>query len=101
LYKSLLLGFPPPWSVEETAACFIVRDHGGQKLAYAYCEEEPGRLSPTRRPTCISSGRGDHMIGRPWLVARPIRMASISNSRYIGTMPTLDFFTYKPIAMFH
>jgi hypothetical protein len=68
--------FPPPWSVEETAACFIVRDHRGQKLAYAYCEEEPGRLSPTQRRSCISSGRGDHMIGRTWLVTRPIGMAS-------------------------
>jgi hypothetical protein len=27
--------FPPPWSVEETDACFIVRDHNGQALAYA------------------------------------------------------------------
>ena len=35
--------FPPPWSVEETAACFIVRDANGQALAYLYCEEEPGR----------------------------------------------------------
>jgi hypothetical protein len=34
--------FPPPWSVEETDACFIVRDHGGQALAYVYFEEEPG-----------------------------------------------------------
>jgi hypothetical protein len=59
--------FPPPWSVQE---------NGGQKLAYAYCEEEPSRLSPTQRRSCISSGRGDHRIGRPWLVARPIRMAS-------------------------
>jgi hypothetical protein len=25
--------FPPPWSAEETDACFIVRDHGGQALA--------------------------------------------------------------------
>jgi hypothetical protein len=24
--------YPPPWSVEETPACFIVRDHGGQAL---------------------------------------------------------------------
>ena len=24
--------FPPPWSVEETPACFIVRDHDGQQL---------------------------------------------------------------------
>jgi hypothetical protein len=26
--------FPSPWSVEETDACFIVRDHNGQALAY-------------------------------------------------------------------
>jgi hypothetical protein len=25
---------PPPWSVEETDACFIVRDANGQALAY-------------------------------------------------------------------
>ena len=35
--------FPPPWSVERSGACFIVRDHGGQALAYVYFEEEPGR----------------------------------------------------------
>jgi hypothetical protein len=28
--------FPPPWTVEETDACFIVRDANGQALAYAY-----------------------------------------------------------------
>jgi hypothetical protein len=22
--------FPPPWSVEEQAVCFVVRDHNGQ-----------------------------------------------------------------------
>jgi hypothetical protein len=26
--------FPPPWSVEEQEACFVVRDHDGQALAY-------------------------------------------------------------------
>jgi hypothetical protein len=25
--------FPPPWSVEELDACFVVHDHSGQKLA--------------------------------------------------------------------
>jgi hypothetical protein len=25
--------FPPPWSVEELDACFIVTDSAGQKLA--------------------------------------------------------------------
>ena len=32
---------PPPWSVEEQDACFVVRDHSGQKLAYVYFEDEP------------------------------------------------------------
>jgi hypothetical protein len=31
--------FPPPWSVEELDACYVVRDHDGQKLAYVYFEE--------------------------------------------------------------
>jgi Phage integrase family len=35
--------FPPPWTVEETQPCFIVRDHSGQALAFVYFEEEPGR----------------------------------------------------------
>ena len=34
---------PRPWSVDEQAACFIVRDADGQALAYVYFEEEPGR----------------------------------------------------------
>ena len=25
--------FPPPWSVEEQDACFVVKDSAGQKLA--------------------------------------------------------------------
>ena len=40
--------FPPPWSVEETEACFIVRDTNGQALAYVYCEDEPGRRAAAR-----------------------------------------------------
>jgi hypothetical protein len=35
--------FQPPWSAEETEACYIVRDANGQALAYVYFEEEPGR----------------------------------------------------------
>jgi len=34
---------PPPWTVEEQAACFVVRDHNGQQLAYVYFEDQPGR----------------------------------------------------------
>jgi hypothetical protein len=34
--------FPPPWPVEETDACFIVRDANGQALAYVYFEQALG-----------------------------------------------------------
>ena len=36
------------WSVEDNDACFCVRDHNGQALAYVYFEEEPGRRSATK-----------------------------------------------------
>jgi hypothetical protein len=37
--------FKPPWSIEESSACFIVRDHDKQALAYVYFQNEPGRRS--------------------------------------------------------
>ena len=40
--------FPPPWSVEETDVCFVVRDHNEQALAYVYFEDEPGRRSAAK-----------------------------------------------------
>ena len=40
--------FPPTWSVEEQEACFVVRDHNGQVLAYVYFEEEPGRRTAAK-----------------------------------------------------
>ncbi len=41
----MVRALPPLWSVEETEACFIVKDGSGQKLAYVYFEQEPGRRS--------------------------------------------------------
>jgi hypothetical protein len=52
---------PPPWSTEETNACFIVRYANGQALAYVYFEEKPGRprgsgaASPATRPGVLPS----------------------------------------------
>jgi hypothetical protein len=36
--------FPPPWTVEELDACFVVRD----QLAYIYFEDEPGPRSAAK-----------------------------------------------------
>ena len=40
--------FPPPWTVEELDACFVVRDSNGQQLTYVYFEDEPGRQSAAK-----------------------------------------------------
>jgi hypothetical protein len=37
--------FPPPWTIEEHAKSFIVKDTTGQALGYFYFEDEPGRRS--------------------------------------------------------
>ena len=40
--------FPPPWSVEELDACFVVKDNSGHKMAFLYYEEEPDRRSAAK-----------------------------------------------------
>jgi len=43
--------FPPPWTVEEQAACFVVRDGAGQELGYFYFEDEHGRRTAAKMLT--------------------------------------------------
>jgi hypothetical protein len=43
--------FPPPWSIEDTGAAFVVKGGSGQKLGYFYYEEEPGRRSAAKMLT--------------------------------------------------
>jgi hypothetical protein len=38
--------FSPPWSVEDIGAAFVVKDAGGQKLAYVYYEKSLGGDTP-------------------------------------------------------
>jgi hypothetical protein len=40
--------FPPPWTVEDIGAAFVVIDSNGQKLSYVYYEDEPGRRSAAK-----------------------------------------------------
>jgi hypothetical protein len=64
--------FPPPWSIEELEACFVVRDHSSQALAYVYFEDrrfrdlgravflavrDLGRAALISWTTCLFSGR--------------------------------------------
>ena len=40
--------FPPPWTIEEMDACFVVRDSNGQQLAYVYFEDKPCPAAASR-----------------------------------------------------
>ena len=60
--------FPPPWSIEElNDACFVVIHSAGQKLAYVYFEDEPGRRTGRQ---VAHEGRGAADRGE----YRPVRM---------------------------
>ena len=50
--------FPPPWTIEElNDACFVMSDANGQKLAYVYFEDEPGRRAATKLLLAIAQDR--------------------------------------------
>ena len=40
--------FPPPWTIEDIGAAFVVKDSAGQQLAYVYFEDESGRRSAVK-----------------------------------------------------
>ncbi len=65
--------FPPPWFVEETSACFIVRDCAGQALAHLYYEDSetrsPAKLltkDEARRSAVSVAKAGRGVVHRTW-----------------------------------
>jgi hypothetical protein len=71
--------FPPPWSIEDGAACFIVRDYDKQALAYVYFEDEPGRRSAAKLLARDEAAAGRfHGIIASIIILMPANALSIS-----------------------
>jgi hypothetical protein len=64
--------FPPPWTVREQSACFVMQDHSGRALAYIYYQKEPGRGSAAKLLTKDEARRfADNFAKLPDLLRIP------------------------------
>jgi hypothetical protein len=100
--------FPPPWSDQETAACFIVRDHNGKALAYVYFEDELGRRSAARLLTReearrIASKRGEASgVAQQTVVECPLSgEADIERTSQSRSLVTLSYERVGQFAVMH
>ena len=78
--------FPSPWTVEEQPACFVVRDHNGQALAYVYYEDDPGWRSAAKLLTKDEARRTLRRFSQLSIRARACNSASLRDP-----MTTLPF----------
>ena len=76
--------FPPPWSVEVQAACFVVRDHNGQQLAYVYF-----RMSRARWWRALGS-RVELLAWRTTITSLSLRRGWLPGTMACGESETLS-----------
>jgi len=79
--------FPPPWTVDETDACFIVRDANCQALAYVYFEEEPDRRSAAHLLTRDEARRIAANIANAGAAAQALSASTRSPCQLAPIMP--------------
>ena len=64
--------FTPPWDIEDSGSCFLVRDASGQALSHVYYENELGRRAAADLLTRDEARRIAINIPKlPELVKRP------------------------------
>jgi len=103
--------FPPPWTVEELAACFVVTDNAGQKLSYTAdaAESDVDALAINEQDnaslivTCVTGATEAPIIGqgsndmRDGVAGTSSRMAS--NSRQIFNNLLMSICGVMPLAV--
>jgi hypothetical protein len=85
--------FPPPWTVEETAPCFIVCDANKHALAFVYCEDEPGRRSAAKLLTRdearrIAANTTSCRRAAPRGIKHPAARFAVNQQLFSPTLPT-------------